>query len=390
VPLDIYVTKPNAGIVYRLNDGEYTEYTAKTDITAKEGENIINAIAYPVTALATKNQTVIFNVTNGYVDQCSDSSQNQDETDVDCGGLICASKCSLGQMCELPSDCITKFCEAGFCSNAPCDDTKKNGEETDVDCGGPVCSGCEFNKMCDTSSDCKSPLFCEAGFCTNESTIPPGTEDPTGKSGMGLLAIILIIIGALCILGGGGYFGYEHYYEHMPIYKPKGGQQQAQQGFAPLTESSISSMPSAQTRSTPQGTRGRTPPQGPSKPIAGRPPTTRDKVRSNLKRYKRNSLFDEFGDEQVSELQEEQGASTREEDETVSHIDSPKQETQTKDTSPKESQGPITQQRPKPKTQAQKKLEDKKKEAFGELDELLNEDDNAKSPKDLDELTKDE
>lgn len=44
------------------------------------------------------------------VDACSDTVQNQDETDIDCGG-ICGNTCAVGKGCNANSDCVTGDCE---------------------------------------------------------------------------------------------------------------------------------------------------------------------------------------------------------------------------------------------------------------------------------------
>ena len=48
---------------------------------------------------------------------CTDGKKNQDETDVDCGGVSCG-KCPGGKGCGKDSDCITGVCSGGKC--APC------------------------------------------------------------------------------------------------------------------------------------------------------------------------------------------------------------------------------------------------------------------------------
>ena len=48
-------------------------------------------------------------------ESCSDSIQNQDETDVDCGGSVCAG-CGIGQSCSIPSDCASGNCMGGTCA----------------------------------------------------------------------------------------------------------------------------------------------------------------------------------------------------------------------------------------------------------------------------------
>ena len=40
------------------------------------------------------------------MESCNDEKQNQDETDVDCGGKDCSDqKCAIGQKCEINGDC---------------------------------------------------------------------------------------------------------------------------------------------------------------------------------------------------------------------------------------------------------------------------------------------
>jgi len=47
---------------------------------------------------------------------CSDAKKNQDETDVDCGGIKC-SACASGNVCTINADCISNICTAGKCTN---------------------------------------------------------------------------------------------------------------------------------------------------------------------------------------------------------------------------------------------------------------------------------
>jgi hypothetical protein len=50
---------------------------------------------------------------------CYDNEQNQDETDVDCGG-VCGSSCSLGDSCSENTDCEVGFCSTdGFACKQP-------------------------------------------------------------------------------------------------------------------------------------------------------------------------------------------------------------------------------------------------------------------------------
>jgi len=87
------------------------------------------------------------------------------ETDLDCGGDCFG--CKVGARCDSNSDCITGFCDAGFCANPSCDDGAKNGRETDVDCGGPcVLEGF----LCLLGQKCLSHKDCTTGFCSSNYT----------------------------------------------------------------------------------------------------------------------------------------------------------------------------------------------------------------------------
>ena len=94
---------------------------------------------------------------------CSDGYLNQDETDVDCGGATCAA-CSDGNMCVVASDCVSGVCSGGICQPATCSDTVQNQDETDVDCGGTTCAACSDGGGCLVGSDCVSGV-CSAGIC---------------------------------------------------------------------------------------------------------------------------------------------------------------------------------------------------------------------------------
>ena len=68
---------------------------------------------------------------------CSNNVKDQDETDVDCGGIIC-SPCPDGKLCMVDSDCENSYCHMGIrCQTPTCDDGVQNQGETAVDCGGP-------------------------------------------------------------------------------------------------------------------------------------------------------------------------------------------------------------------------------------------------------------
>ena len=46
-------------------------------------------------------------------DLCSDGKKNQDETDVDCGG-ICGATCDDNEACKVMADCVHGYCTRGL------------------------------------------------------------------------------------------------------------------------------------------------------------------------------------------------------------------------------------------------------------------------------------
>ncbi len=48
---------------------------------------------------------------------CGDRTKNQDETDVDCGGLICP-KCDDMKVCKTALDCVSKVCTFNICQGS--------------------------------------------------------------------------------------------------------------------------------------------------------------------------------------------------------------------------------------------------------------------------------
>jgi hypothetical protein len=103
---------------------------------------------------------------------CSDAVKNQNESDVDCGG-VCAG-CALGSACNTSSDCKSDVCASTkVCVASSCDDGLKDGTETDVDCGGNACLACVVGKSCVTGNDCASAT-CDS---TTMRCVSPGCSD---------------------------------------------------------------------------------------------------------------------------------------------------------------------------------------------------------------------
>jgi hypothetical protein len=113
---------------------------------------------------------------------CTDSVQNDVETDVDCGGSVCVAAkltCTNGKRCQADGDCTSKVCNAltGLCQAQSCTDKRLNQNETDVDCGG-ACGGCETAKKCLVGDDCKD------GICSALKTCDPPKCGDGVKNGL--------------------------------------------------------------------------------------------------------------------------------------------------------------------------------------------------------------
>ena len=66
-------------------------------------------------------------------------------------------------------------CKQNVCFSASCDDKTQNNGETDVDCGGPNCGDCANGYKCNTASDCQS-LLCNGVClgCQDQNSCPGG------------------------------------------------------------------------------------------------------------------------------------------------------------------------------------------------------------------------
>src|SRR5438105_3254733 len=102
--------------------------------------SLLLAACVDTSALSMPDLAPPADITVVFPDDCKDGIQNDDETDVDCGGARCG-KCDAGRGCLHGSDCAGVICDNNVCAAASCTDRVKNGSETDVDCGGS-CPGC--------------------------------------------------------------------------------------------------------------------------------------------------------------------------------------------------------------------------------------------------------
>jgi len=112
---------------------------------------------------------------------CNDGSQNESETDVDCGGGSCKT-CPVGGGCSEGKDCQSGVCGDSGCAAATCGDRVKNGNESDIDCGGGDCSECVEGQTCLTPSDCVGNE-CTAGKCALSCAAGVGNCDADASNG---------------------------------------------------------------------------------------------------------------------------------------------------------------------------------------------------------------
>lgn len=54
---------------------------------------------------------------NVCVTHCDNGVRDGDESDVDCGGVICVQRCSTGLRCSVSFDCVSDLCVSGICQN---------------------------------------------------------------------------------------------------------------------------------------------------------------------------------------------------------------------------------------------------------------------------------
>jgi hypothetical protein len=95
-------------------------------------------------------------------DSCKNGKEDGFETDIDCGGRSCAA-CKQGKKCGSGNDCESGNCSSDLhicqAETNPdlCSDGKLDNGESDVDCGGLTCSTkCSSGQKCTANYDCDS------------------------------------------------------------------------------------------------------------------------------------------------------------------------------------------------------------------------------------------
>ena len=106
-------------------------------------------------------------------DHCASGAKELDETAVDCGGSC--KPCGANMGCTEASDCESKVCLNKKCLAATCSDQTINQDESDLDCGG-VCSAtkpCQVGAHCKSAADCGSWICSAAGKCLADIVVDP-------------------------------------------------------------------------------------------------------------------------------------------------------------------------------------------------------------------------
>jgi len=120
---------------------------------------------------------------------CDDGLQNQDETDVDCGGATCEA-CGLDQTCAIDDDCVSEACVGGICTDPACMDDEDCFSD-DCTLGSCINSICEFTPTneggsCTDELVCTTTEFCMDGACVAVDGPAPlllGDFDPAAGIG---------------------------------------------------------------------------------------------------------------------------------------------------------------------------------------------------------------
>lgn len=104
-------------------------------------------------------------------EHCNDGQKTADESDVDCGGGECAT-CAPTRTCGSGSDCFSKICTGGVCTQAALDDGVQNSVESGVDCGGEA-----YAPRCPAGQGCRRNVDCESGICTGDVCVAASITD---------------------------------------------------------------------------------------------------------------------------------------------------------------------------------------------------------------------
>ncbi|MBI4438773.1 hypothetical protein HY640_02485 [Candidatus Woesearchaeota archaeon] len=175
------------------NNNKIQDWTTTTDTSETvTGLSLTNNTKYYAQVKAQNNADVwsevgrspdINVIIEGPTNHCQNTVQDDDETDINCGGRLCTT-CIAGKKCKSAYDCSAKYCNTkGLCGNPTCDDLELNLNETDIDCGGNRCEPCGIDKKCVLSSDCYSQN-CFMQRCQQSTDSCSNRKSDAGETGI--------------------------------------------------------------------------------------------------------------------------------------------------------------------------------------------------------------
>jgi hypothetical protein len=161
--------KPTTGPTTSTTDDSTTGPTG-TDGTTTDDDT--------TTTTTDGTDTTTDTTTTGPDETCRDGVQNQDETDIDCGGATCAP-CAIGQTCGAHTDCIEGACIDGVCATTEClvdsDCDALDGECVEGVCDQDsfTCTTAAINEggACDDGDLCSAASVCTAGACVASEAV---------------------------------------------------------------------------------------------------------------------------------------------------------------------------------------------------------------------------
>lgn len=183
---------PTGGVVDPTSTGEAVTGSSEAPGTSSESSGDDDASTQPVdpgtsstSTSSTSGETTVDATTSDDTtttgpppDSCDDAQQNQDETDIDCGGAVC-EPCAQNGKCEVDGDCTSGWCEGGKCGDPGCL-ADADCDEFDLPCADSSCNietkFCEIEPIledqpCEDGDLCSTGELCSGGACVGGTAL---------------------------------------------------------------------------------------------------------------------------------------------------------------------------------------------------------------------------
>lgn len=191
---------------YRICDGDQCGMENASEGTActEDGGQLCDAEGACVECL-TEDQcdgTDVCHLGQCVPETCNNQQQDGDESDVDCGGTLCAP-CANGLDCVQPTDCVSQYCNAGTCEGCTSDGHCAGVADSWCDTNLGVCvdqlvlgAACGADGQClsghcpgddgvccddDCSGLCQGCLIGKTGSANGTCALISGSTDPDGE-----------------------------------------------------------------------------------------------------------------------------------------------------------------------------------------------------------------